>query len=91
MTGELTRSWHSKLFPEEYDFIHDDLVDYKARKRGVDPMIKTYQEKSAAFRKKLGLSPFDPSGRTFQETFNWTKEKLEVFGESFLEETLKFR
>ncbi len=44
--------FHVTMFPEEYDYMYDDSVDAKARKRGENPMQESYQKKSTNAAKK---------------------------------------
>jgi len=53
---------HTKLFPEEYDFIYDDHVDAAWRRQGVNPMNQDYTERTNARRVAGGFSPFGSDG-----------------------------
>ncbi len=56
------RTFHAKLFPEEYDFMYDDQVDAKARSQGHNPMSEEYQETVLNRRKSLGFKPLAANG-----------------------------
>jgi len=64
------RSIHTKLFPEEYDFMFDDHVDYKLRQQGANPMSQEYIEETNARRVAGGFSPYG-SGSVDKETSQW--------------------
>lgn len=69
--------FHVTMFPEEYDFMYDDSVDYKARKRGENPMQESYQKKVNARRQKMGLKPLEPNGMVrYDDSLIYTKEKV---------------
>ncbi len=53
---------HHKLFPEEYDFMSDDHIDIKARRRGINPMSEDYQMKVPERRQAIGIRPLSESG-----------------------------
>jgi len=61
---------HTKLFPEEYDFMFDDHVDYKLRQQGGSPMSQEYIEETNVRRVAGGSSPYG-SGSVDQETSQW--------------------
>jgi len=58
---------HTKLFPEEYDFMFDDHVDYKLRQQGANPMSQEYIEETNARRVAGGFSLYG-SGSVDKET-----------------------
>ena len=53
---------HSELFPEEYDFIYDDHVDYNGRNKGENPMSAEYIERINKKRVDAGSSPLSENG-----------------------------
>lgn len=69
--------FHVSMFPEEYDFMYDDSVDYKARKRGENPMQESYQQKVNERRQKLGLEPLEDNGMVrYDDSIRYTKDKV---------------
>lgn len=69
--------FHVTMFPEEYDFMYDDSVDYKARKRGENPMQESYQQKVNERRQKLGLEPLEDNGMVrYDDSIRYTKDKV---------------
>ncbi|MDW3116924.1 MAG: hypothetical protein R8G60_03420 [Roseovarius pacificus] len=69
------RTWHAKLFPEEYDFVYDSSADAQDRRRGVNPMSAEYIEKANARRAELGFGPYEIC-RQDLATFDWVADKL---------------
>lgn len=61
-TIELTRRIHAEQFPEEYDFMLDDLVDYRKRQNGENPMSVQYIEHVNQKRVNAGVAPLNPAG-----------------------------
>ena len=53
---------HLKVFSEEYDYMHDSLVDAKDRSNGINPMSVEYQERINLKRKKFGVSTLATNG-----------------------------
>ncbi|GAA4824179.1 hypothetical protein GCM10011365_04110 [Marinicella pacifica] len=69
--------FHVTMFPEEYDFMYDDSVDYKARKRGENPMQESYQQKVNERRQKFGLEPLEDNGMVrYDDSIRYTKDKV---------------
>lgn len=58
----LTRKLHSEKFPEEYDFMYDELSDMRMRKAGRNPMSREYIERIRIKRMNLGVSQLSESG-----------------------------
>ena len=58
----LARSLHAEQFPEEYDFMFDDLVDYRKRQNGENPMSVEYVERVNRKRVGAGLAPLNIAG-----------------------------
>lgn len=70
--------FHVTMFPEEYDYMYDDSVDYKARKRGENPMQESYQKKVNDRRQKMGLKPLEHNGMVrYDDSLRYTKEKVQ--------------
>lgn len=71
------RRWHVRLFPEEYDFLHDSHADARGRRRGINPVSADYAAEVDARRASLGIGPYlvknapDPN-----ESWNWVRAKL---------------
>ncbi len=59
---KLTRKLHSEKFPEEYDFMYDELSDMRMRKEGRNPMSREYIEQIRIKRMNLGVSQLSESG-----------------------------
>lgn len=53
---------HSTIFPEEYDFMNDDHVDIKQRRKGINPMSTEYQEQVNNRRNARGIKPLADNG-----------------------------
>jgi|GEM_PF-5284657 len=69
--------FHVTMFPEEYDYMMDDFVDAKARKRGDNPMSASYQKEVNERRQKLGLAPLEDNGMVrYDDSLIYTKEKV---------------
>jgi len=68
---------HARLFPEEYDFMFDDHVDYKMRQQGGNPMSQSYTDKVNARRAAGGFAPVGDSGDS-SETMAWCNSQKEV-------------
>ena len=45
LTNGTVRSFHGKLFPEEYDFMADSIADANDRKKGINPTIDVYMKR----------------------------------------------
>lgn len=58
----LVNKLHTALFPEEYDFIYDEIADSQQRQKGENPMHQDYIEKANAKRVKLGFLPLTQNG-----------------------------
>ena len=52
------KNLHAELFPEEYDFMGDSFLDASERKKGINPMSKSYQIEVNERRAKMGVKPF---------------------------------
>ena len=57
---------HGRLFPEEYDFMGDSILDAKERDQGNNPMSEDYIRKIDDKRRVLGFSALDSSGNTIE-------------------------
>lgn len=69
--------FHVTMFPEEYDYMMDDFVDAKARKRGENPMSERYQKEVNERRQKLGLEPLEDNGMVrYDDSLIYTNEKV---------------
>jgi hypothetical protein len=67
-----TRKFHGDLFPEEYDFMLDDISDARTRARGENPLSSEYQDEVNQRRERLGFSPLAKNGMpTSNETFEF--------------------
>ena len=63
----LARSIHAERFPEEYNFIFDDHVDYANRKKGINPMNDDSINKVAVERAELNVSPLGDNGMSVSD------------------------
>jgi len=61
---ELARLIHTKDFGEEYDFMYDDTIDTRIRRRGENPMKREYIEEYTKKRLDLGVVALSESGMT---------------------------
>ncbi len=79
MTVEkLTGRLYVILFPEETDFMYDSTFDAIDRKKGINPMKKSYTKKHNDKRIALGLPPLDNSGlSTDTSAFEFCKRLIE--------------
>jgi len=59
---ELNQRLHQELFPEEYDFIYDSLLDANDRKKNKNPMSKKYIEETNLRRKTMGVLELGVNG-----------------------------
>jgi hypothetical protein len=60
--GGLIQDLHTILFSEANDFAYDSGIDYKQRKRGINPMRQEYTDKMNQKRIDLGVSPLGKDG-----------------------------
>lgn len=60
--SELARKIHIERFPEEWNFMFDDNVDYTSRRTGINPMCDRYIQKTNLKRTAAGLTPLSDSG-----------------------------
>ncbi|MBT3353012.1 MAG: hypothetical protein HN400_17175 [Nitrospinaceae bacterium] len=58
----LVREFHTKLFPEEYDFMFDSRSDISCRSTGGNPRSKAYQDKVNRRRIEMGFNSLASSG-----------------------------
>lgn len=76
---QLARKIHAEKFPEEYDFIFDDHVDYTNRRKGVNPMSDDYIINVANKREEQGVSPLSDSGdSTSRDTWDIARAEAEA-------------
>ena len=75
--SELISKVHHELFPEEYDFYYDSVLDAKERAQGINPMSPEYVTKVDAPRTALGVAPFSHEPETGQVD-SWTKAREEA-------------
>ena len=47
------KEMYLKVFSEEYDYMHDCLVDAEDRSNGLNPMSEEYQDRINLKRKKI--------------------------------------
>lgn len=74
---KIARAWHSRQYPEEYDFMMDSRVDAAERSRGINPMRAEYIARVNEKRKQQGVSPLSESGLArSQETMTLCLEKV---------------
>lgn len=59
---------HMLLFPEEQDFMSDDVAAAKKRSMGENPMSQEYQVMIEGKRKVLGVSPLASNGNSADES-----------------------
>jgi hypothetical protein len=64
---QLTRKLHLEMFPEEYDFMLDDVADANRRQRGENPMNTDYIEKVQRRREEHGVSPLGNDGKAVSD------------------------
>lgn len=67
---ELARKIHFDRFPEEWDFILDDNVDYTNRRNGMNPMSDEYIQNTNKKRTEVGLTPLSDAGTPIDD-FSW--------------------
>ncbi len=67
---------HRRLFPEEYDFFYDDLVDATRRAQGVNPMSNEYVERTDARRAALGFTGYVKSSESGSGSLGWVRQML---------------
>ena len=67
------RSWHGRLFPEEYDFYYDSIADARDRARGINPMSDEFIARTDARRKALGFAAYGFDGPS---TWDWVEHML---------------
>lgn len=72
---ELIRMLHIAIFPEEYDYQGDSYSDTKERKRGIDPLSKSYIKTVDERRLKLGVEPYVCNQEHFQTTRDYCQQK----------------
>jgi len=65
---------HIKLFPEEYDFLKDNDVEFEKRNNGKNPKSEEYIKEVNERRIKNGFLPMDQSGYAVDDS---TKEYCE--------------
>lgn len=80
--------WHTRLFPEEYDFHYDSIQDAVNRAKGLNPMSKEYIDKVNKRRKELGFGNYI-IGENNNETYQFVVTKINSGKESDLEEIIK--
>lgn len=66
---------HVATFPEEYDYQGDDWSDVKNRKRGIDPLSKSYIKTVDERRLKFGVEPYVCNQGYFQTTRYYCQQK----------------
>lgn len=49
---------HLELFPEEYDYVYDSVVEAKERAKGVNPMSQAYIDEVNDRRVSMGVKPY---------------------------------
>jgi hypothetical protein len=67
---------HRRLFPEEYDFFYDDLVDATRRAQGVNPMSNEYVERTDARRAALGFAGYIKRSESGSGSLGWVRSML---------------
>jgi hypothetical protein len=75
--SKLIGSVHFELFPEEYDFQYDSVLDAKERAQGINPMSPEYISKVDERRLALGVAPFSHKPENGQVD-SWTKAREEA-------------
>ena len=70
------RTIHTRLFPEEYDFMYDDHVDVTLRGQGINPMSQEYINETNARRTAGGFTSFSDGSN--EETMQWCRNKHAV-------------
>lgn len=63
--ANLAHKLHTEKFPEEYDFHYDSAVEYKERKRGVNPMRQEYIDRVTKKRNDQGVSALAENGMCY--------------------------
>ena len=66
--NELARKIHAERYPEEWDFMFDDNVDYASRRSGINPMCNAYIQKTNQKRAQEGVTPLSDIGLPVDET-----------------------
>tara|TARA_B100000809_G_C14971956_1_gene471273 strand:+ start:277 stop:750 length:474 start_codon:yes stop_codon:yes gene_type:complete len=66
---------HTAIFPEEYDYQGDSYSDTKERKRGIDPLSKSYIKTVVERRLKFGVEPYVCNQGHFQTTIDYCQQK----------------
>jgi len=89
---ELARIIHSKDFGEEYDFMFDDTIDGRTRKKGGNPMQLEYIDKYTHKRKALVVEPLTENGMTTdgmpsKSSFDISHKRAEEFYDEQLKKT----
>ena len=56
------KEMHLKVFSEEYDYMHDSIVDAEERSNGINPMSEEYIQRIILKRKKFGVSTLATNG-----------------------------
>ncbi len=83
---------HRRLFPEEYDFYGDEIIDVKLRAQGINPMSAEYIAGTDARRAALGFAgymskndnrPDNTRGWVYQMMLDGKREELERICQGF--------
>ena len=75
----LARKIHSETFPEEYDFMLDDIADLNRRRQGENPMNQEYTKKVNLRRVDLGFKPLTDNGMPSNEqTYEWCLQEAQL-------------
>lgn len=68
---------HWRLFPEEYDFYGDEIVDVKLRNQGINPMSAEYIARTDARRSALGFAGYMANNDTRPaNTMGWVRQMM---------------
>jgi len=83
------RSWHSRIFTEEYDHMYDSIADARDRDRGVNPMSQEYIARVNARRAALGFADYmDTDSDLPLDTQSWVRDLLRAEKRDELQEVL---
>jgi hypothetical protein len=63
-----SKKLHIELFPEEYDFMFDSILDAKERAKGINPMNSRYQEEVNKKRKLFGVPALSVAGNPVDDS-----------------------
>ncbi|MDW9378089.1 hypothetical protein GOC57_29755 [Sinorhizobium meliloti] len=68
---------HRRLFPEEYDFYGDEIVDVKLRAQGINPMSAEYIARTDARRAALGFAGYMAKNDSRPDnTMGWVRQMM---------------